>query len=180
MIVSLMAMAVLMGASDPDGVILTAPTGTGVATTAETVVETRSDVPEAVSDADAAAAMRQSVAHGLTTDEQIARWVAARREDAARTTPFAGEPEDDRQMHGEVWAGIGTGGYRDYGAAVSLPLGETGRLDIRIEQTKNDFRRRYYPYGQDPYQVDYLTPWGHTTSGFQPAPLRSRLPTAEE
>ncbi|NBB52936.1 hypothetical protein GVN24_32155 [Rhizobium sp. CRIBSB] len=177
MIVSLMAMAALMGASDPDGVILTAPTGTGVATaSAEAVVET----PDAAPPVDTAAAVRQSVAHGLTTDEQIARWVTARREDAARTTPFAGEPEDDRQMHGEVWAGIGTGGYRDYGASVSLPLGESGRLDITVQQTKNDFRRRFYPHGYDPYEVDYLTPWGHTTSGFQPAPLRSRLPTAEE
>src|SRR5690606_30006232 len=79
--------------------------------------------------------------HGLTTDEQIARWLAARSADSA---PADESPawRDDRKMHGEFNVGFGTGGYRDYGAAVSLPIGDSGRLDVSVRQVENG-----YPYG---------------------------------
>ena len=50
----------------------------------------------------------------------------------------AAAPEDDRQMHGMVEAGIGTGGYRSFGAAVSLPVGENGRLDLAYREGRNE------------------------------------------
>ena len=33
----------------------------------------------------------------------------------------------------------GAGGYRDYAAAVSLPIGESGRLDISVRQVENGY-----------------------------------------
>ena len=44
---------------------------------------------------------------------------------------------EPRKMHGEVSVGMGTGGYRDYAAAVSLPLGENGTLNPSVSQKKN-------------------------------------------
>lgn len=152
MIVSLMAAAALMGAGDPDGVIVTAPNGQGAPP-----VAAEAPAPQTPP--------RQSAAHGLTTDEQIERWIAERRE-ADESLPYAGiEPEDDRQMHGEFSVGVGTGGYRSYGGAVSLPLGRDGRLELRYRDVENDPYGRYYdPYGYDgPYGwgADAVDGWGH-------------------
>ena len=152
MIVSLMAVAALMGAGDPDGVIVTAPNGQGsppVAAEAP-VVQTPP---------------RQSAAHGLTTDEQIEAWIAARRE-ADDSLPFEGEPVDDRQVHGEFSVGVGTGGYRAYGGSVSLPVGRDGRVDLQYRQIENDpYGRRYDPYGgYDAWRgwgADVVDGWGH-------------------
>src|SRR5690606_20210590 len=52
---------------------------------------------------------------------------------------------DDRKPHGEVSFGIGTGGYRQYGASASLPIGENGRLNIEYRQVENGFP--FYGYG---------------------------------
>ena len=88
--------------------------------------------------------------HGLSTDQQIAQWLAAR---APSQTPPAEETRvwrDDRETHGEVSVGFGTGGYRDYAAAMSLPLGESARLDISVRQVKNGYPYGYgYGYGYD-------------------------------
>lgn len=136
MIMSLMAVAALISASDPEGVIVTAPNGIGAP-------------PVAAAEAVLQAPPRQSAAHGLTTDEQIERWIAERRE-ADETLPFKGEPIDDRQVHGEFSVGVGTGGYRSYGGAVSLPVGREGRLELRYRDVDNDPYGRYYsPYGYD-------------------------------
>jgi len=92
--------------------------------------------------------------HGLTTDEQIARWLAAR---SVETEPRSESPvwRDDRQLHGEFNIAAGTGGYRDYSAAVSLPLGESGRLDLSVRQIENGYPYRYgYGATYDPYFDD--------------------------
>lgn len=131
------ALTVLQPSGDPgdaqDGVIATAP-ATAVALDAT---------------ADPSAPPVQvpgpSTVQELTTDEQIARWLTARTPDP---TPFDGAPvwRDDRKVHGEVSVGVGTGGYRDYSVAMSLPIGEGGRLDLSVRQTENDYRYGY-PYG---------------------------------
>lgn len=94
--------------------------------------------------------------HGLTTDQQIAQWLAARS--ASDTALHDESPvwRDDRKPHGEISVGVGTGGYRDYAAAVSLPVGESGRLDISVRQSENDPYRYRYGYGADydPYFAD--------------------------
>ena len=142
MVISALMMAAALSGSvltadEPDGVVATAP--------ATTVDLTVVDRPVAAS---AEGAARQAAEpHNLTTDQQIDRWLASRDPEA---TPYAdprGErPVDDRKMHTEIVAGIGTGGYRDYGMAVSLPIGENGRLNLSYRQTENGF----YGYGS-PY-----------------------------
>jgi hypothetical protein len=137
LITALLMAGVLTGAppwgdpgGDPDAVVATAP-ATSVALDA-----TAGPVAPPVG-----AAAQSAQPHGLNTDEQIAQWLAAR----APVETRSGDAEfwrDDRKPHGEVSVGFGTGGYRDYGAAVSLPLGESGRLDIRVRQVENG-----YPYG---------------------------------
>jgi hypothetical protein len=42
----------------------------------------------------------------------------------------------DRQPHGEVWAGIGTHGYRNIGTAMSAPVGKCGTLSIMVDRTE--------------------------------------------
>lgn len=90
----------------------------------------------------------QAVAHGLSTDDQIAQWLAAH---ATNPAPFDDAPvwRDDRKPHGEVSVGVGTGDYRDYAVALSLPVGESGRLDLSYRQVENG-----YPYGYG-YGDDY-------------------------
>ena len=48
-------------------------------------------------------------------------------------------------MHGEVSAGIGTGGYRDVGVWMSIPVGDSGRVDLSYSETKNGL----FPYYGD-------------------------------
>ena len=45
-------------------------------------------------------------------------------------------PPPDRAVHGEVGVGIGTGGYREFHAAMVAPLGSTGTVAIAIGQVR--------------------------------------------
>lgn len=137
LITALLMTAALTGVQAPDG-----PGGepdSVVATAPATPVDLGATAAPVAPSLDGAA--RPSDPHGLSTDEQIAQWLAAR---ASAPTPHDDAPvwRDDRKPHGEVSVGFGTGGYRDYAAAVSLPLGESGRLDISVRQVENG-----YPYG---------------------------------
>jgi hypothetical protein len=140
MLVSALLVAAALSASGPDdqdGVVATAP--------ATPVVLDATQAPVAPTVEGAA---QQAAPHGLTTDQQIDRWLEARDPGA---TPYADgqlEPRDDRKMHGEFTAGIGTGGYRHYGAAVSMPLGENGRLNLSFTQVENGFYGYGYGYGR--------------------------------
>jgi hypothetical protein len=40
----------------------------------------------------------------------------------------------DRSPHGEAWVSAGTGGYRDYGAVATQPVGDGGQVTIGFEQ----------------------------------------------
>jgi hypothetical protein len=44
----------------------------------------------------------------------------------------------DRSPHGEVWAGVGTRGYRDIGGVVCQPLGDNGALSIAVDAGQID------------------------------------------
>lgn len=150
MLIAMLIVASL-GTSDPDGVVATAP-----ATTVDldaSVGPTGSPVTGAV---------QAAPPHGLSTDEQIARWLAARAPNEGQSFPEADfAEEDDRKMHGEVSVSVGTGDYRDYGAAVSLPLGEKGRLDVSVRQTENG-----YPYyGRYGYDRHWLGDRGYAFPG---------------
>ncbi len=159
MAVYALILAAALLASDPDGVVVTAP-----ATTVDLNAVVQPLAPSTEG------ATQDAVPHGLSTDQQIDRWIAARSTadkpwgEAARETP------DDRKMHGEVSFGIGTGGYRDYGMAVSLPLGENGRLDISYRQVENGYPYRGY-YGSDygrGLEQPYYDDSGYAFPGYQP------------
>tara|TARA_R110002167_G_scaffold88902_5_gene239639 strand:+ start:223 stop:828 length:606 start_codon:yes stop_codon:yes gene_type:complete len=151
--VSLFAAIALAAGGDPDGVVATAP--------ATTVQLDATEMPEAASPA---AAAQAAAPHGLTTDQQISRWIDDR---SAETQPFADRagtgPVDDRQMHSQVSVGVGTGGYRDYGVAVSLPLGENGRLNLSYRQVENGYP--IYGYGQG-YTPGYGYGYGYGYGGY--------------
>jgi len=142
MITGLLMAALLAG--DPDGVITTARGDVGA-------VPTDAVAPDAPPLS--AQRVQDAAPHGLTTDEQIQRWVSAREPGVA---PFEeGTPVDDRKMHGEVSASIGSHDYRGYSAAVSIPIGEEGRLDLRVSQSEGG----YFPYGYAP---------GYGYGGYEP------------
>ncbi|WP_420480275.1 hypothetical protein [Brevundimonas sp. FT23028] len=151
MMISALLMAAALVGSEPDGVVTTAP-----ATAVDLTATARPVAPTAEG-----AAQQAAEPHNLTTDQQIDRWLAARDPEA---TPYARERAerfvDDRKMHAEFTAGIGTGGYSDYGMAVSLPVGENGRINLSYRQTENGFGYPYggvYPYGghgRSPYFND--------------------------
>lgn len=152
--VSLFAAAALFSGSDPDGVVATAPV--------TTVQLDATDMPAVASPA---AAAQAAAPHGLTTDQQISRWIDNR---SPGTRPF-GEasgsgPVDDRQMHSQFSVGVGTGGYRDYGVAVSLPLGENGRLNLSYRQIENGYPVYGYGNGYSPgygYGYGYGADYGY-------------------
>lgn len=133
-----LALAALIAPEDPDGVVSTAPRGAGS-------VIVGAEAP--TTDARPEAAQVVTVApHNLSTSEQIERWISAR---APEAQPFASDqgPQDDRRMHGFVSGSIGTNDYSAVSVGVSLPIGETGRLDLAYSQTKNGWMGYGYPYG---------------------------------
>ena len=154
MAVFALILAATLLAADPDGVVATAP-----ATTVDLDAVAR---PVAAS---TAGATQNAVSHGLTTDQQIDRWIAARSTAEKPWGEASGEAPDDRKMHGEVSFGIGTGGYRDYGVAVSLPLGENGRLDLRYRQVENGYPYGGYGYGRG-YDDLYFDDSGYAFPGY--------------
>jgi len=49
------------------------------------------------------------------------------------------EQPPDRKPHGEVWAGIGTGGYRSVGGVVTQPIGRCGSVTVGVNYDRNRF-----------------------------------------
>jgi hypothetical protein len=146
MLISALMTAVALLGSDPDGVVATAPV------TPDLLVAARAPA-EAPGAPSVEGAAQQAAPHGLGTDEQIDRWIAAR---APGTTTFAAggpQPEVERRLHGEFSVAVGTDGYRDYGVAISAPLGESGWVDLSYREVRNG--QRHYGYGYDnPYFDD--------------------------
>ena len=141
MAVFALMLAAALVASPQDGVVATAP-----ATTVDLTATARPVAPST------AGAAQEAVPHGLSTDEQIDRWIATRSAADPLWAEAADGPMDDRKIHGQVTFGVGTGGYLDYGAAVSLPIGEASRLDITYRQVENGYG--YGGYGFDGYGYD--------------------------
>ena len=136
MLITAMLMAGALTSGDPDGVVSTAP-----ATTVDLAATTPPVAPST------AGAAQAGVPHNLTTDQQIDRWIAAR---SVSDTPYGRESRDafdDGKAHGEVSVSVGTGGYRDYGVAVSGPLGENGRFSLSYRQVENGYPYGGYGYG---------------------------------
>jgi len=139
-------------AADP-GVVATAPTGPGAPAV--------SAAPPA-SDA---------------TGSQIDAWVA----DGGASQPGSDGPTP-RTIHGEVSAGLGTGGYRNVSGVADIPVGQTGDVVVAASSTSGQVRGgRYggYGFGGDALALGYYAngvpasgsgcarqPWG-------PPPLQS-------
>jgi len=147
MLIALLAMTAIAVSEDPQGVVTTAPSG-HQSVPIDAVAPVATEVP--------GASGQTITPHGLTTAEQIDRWVGQRDASAkpfsqasvGATARWGGDPwrqVDDRKIHGEVSAAIGTGDYSEYSAAVSIPVGETARVDLEYRQTKNGFGQYGYP-----------------------------------
>ena len=148
MMIKLTAAAMLLANMDPEGVVSTAPRGDEAVLTASAAT-----LAGSTSDASPATTVQSAAPHGLTTDEQIARWIGERTAETSSRAPADPWAESEpRKMHGEFSVGMGTGGYQDYSAAVSLPVGENGTLNLMVSQTKNS------PWG---YGYGYGSPWGY-------------------
>lgn len=139
MLITALLIAGALTSGDPDGVVATAPaTAVDLGATAQPVAPSVEGATQA------------GVPHNLTTAEQIDRWIAARPVDDRPYDRTRGESPDDGLAHGEVSVSVGTDGYRDYGAAVSMPIGESGWLSLSYRQTENG-----YPYGGYGYGYGY-------------------------
>jgi hypothetical protein len=50
----------------------------------------------------------------------------------------------DKTPHGEVWAGVGTNGYREIGGVTCVPLGENSAVTIAVDAGQiNGWNRRH-------------------------------------
>jgi hypothetical protein len=151
MMIELAAAAMLLANMDPEGVVTTAPRGDQSVLTASAAA-----LAASTTDASPSTTVQSAAPHGLSTDEQIARWIGERTAETASKAPADPWAESEpRKMHGEFSVGMGTGGYQDYSAAVSLPLGETGTLNLMVSQTKNS-----------PWGYGYGSSWDHPYGGY--------------
>lgn len=154
MLISLVAAVALSGAAvsdmnDPEAIVATAPP-VDQFVALDAVAPVAGEIP--------AVSTQTITAHGLTTAQQIDRWVS-RRDAGAK--PFADDgpldvwgQRDDRKMHGEVSASIGTGDYTAWSGTVSMPIGENGRIDLSYSQSKNS--PYGYGYGYPGYGPDAI------------------------
>lgn len=135
MLITALLLTAALSGSEPDGVVATARD-------TPVVLDAATDpVAPAV-----AGAVQAGVPQDLTTDQQIERWIAARPAE----TPYADAgkaPRFDGEHHGEVSVTVGTGGYREYGAAISGPIGENGQFSLSYRQVENGYPYGGYGYG---------------------------------
>ena len=145
-----LTLALALAVSDGE-IVATAPRDSAAATALSAPAQTSEAPTPSAADAQP---------HGLTTAQQIDNWMTPRSADRPMFDERAAaeEPVDDREMHGWVEGSIGTGGYRSYGAAVSLPIGESGRLGLMYRESRNE------PYA-------YWGDWAHPTYGRGTSPF---------
>lgn len=159
LLIGTLALVAVLGADNPDGVVATARGSQGSVPVADTPIEVVSP-SLTVSDA----------AQGLSTAQQIDRWIGERPDTAE---PPVWRHVEPRRMTGEVNLGIGTGDYSHLSGHVTLPLGETGQLSLGFSQTKNGWYER--PMGVDGLFWDphdaWLGPQWVTPSGRSYSPL---------
>ncbi|CAN5151585.1 hypothetical protein BH10PSE2_BH10PSE2_16490 [soil metagenome] len=145
------ALAALSFGADPEGVVVTAPSG-------DRAVLVGAEAPAIVA-VPSASSSQAVTPHGLNTAQQIDRWIG---KGAPGSKPFENSPDpcvpaDDRKIHGSVSASIGTNDYRDYSAEVSIPFGETGRVNLAYSESRNN------PYAYGSYGAYGYGPYGYGT-----------------
>ena len=102
--------------------------------------------------ASATAPVPATAARPLTTQEQIAAFIAANPnpeiEDGPRGLVPADRDEDGkRKVHGSMGVSVGTGGYRSAYATALIPVGETTTVGIAVSKTDYGKHGGWY----DPY-----------------------------
>jgi hypothetical protein len=50
-------------------------------------------------------------------------------------------PLPPRKVHGMIEAGIGTGGYREVGGMVNIPIGQSGDVTVAVQKTEGAYGR---------------------------------------
>src|SRR5690606_33320421 len=179
MLIELMAASLLLASSDPEGVVSTAPrAGSGAVPTASAAA-----LAETVGEASPAVTLQTAAPHGLSTEGQISRWIGERKTDARPGQQWADARAEAAPppRHGDVSAGLRTGGHPDLAAAVSMPLGENGTLNLSVSQTKNA-PWGYGPYGYAPYGYYDAGRYGLNGYGWRdaygamPGPMGARSP----
>lgn len=124
---------------------------TALAARADEVIATHSgEVPTA--QATAASPLDQGAQAKRQADGDWARRVIAglpseEPQDGAAETLRPRCPANDGKPHGEVWVGVGTGGYKTAGVAASQPLGDCGEVAIAVSRTEGGALLRRGPRG---------------------------------
>ena len=101
--------------------------------------------------AQAEAAAKAPPPKPLTTDEQIAAFLATSPavglEDGARGITRVDDGErEPRKIHGSAGVTVGTGGYRSAYVSTLIPIGETSTLGVAYSQTDHGNNVVYRPY----------------------------------
>lgn len=99
----------------------------------------------------------------LTTDEQIAAFLAASPalERGEGLAGLASTDEDaKRKIHGSAGVTVGTGGYRSAYVSTLIPIGETSTLGLAYSQTDHGRNAVFFP--RDAYGYGY----GHDQGGW--------------
>jgi len=113
---------IALGTLDPNGPISTAPE--------------RLLIPDSVMEATPAPAGQVPLGdHGMTTAQQIENWISHDRPRDG-DAPIWRSTEARRPVV-EMSAGVGTGGYRDYGGTIILPLARGGSVGLSYRHTEN-------------------------------------------
>jgi hypothetical protein len=110
------------------------------------------------------AAAKAPPAKPITTDEQIAAFLATspavRQVDTGGVTRLDdGEPEP-RKIHGSAGVTVGTGGYRSAYVSTLIPIGETSTLGVAYSQTDHGNNAVFRPYDEFGYGGGYAGAYG--------------------
>jgi hypothetical protein len=121
--------------------------------------------PEALKAAAQAAPIAPQTSKPLTTQEQIAAFLAEtpapRSESSPRGLLPADRDEDGkRKVHGSMGVSVGTGGYRSAYASALFPVGENTTVGVAVSKTDFGKHGGFYadPYAGGPY---YGGPYGY-------------------
>jgi len=107
---------------------------------------------------DAAKVALTPAPRALTTEEQIAAWLAASppvRLDDEAPGVTGHDVDAPRKMHGSAGVTLGTGGYRSAYVSTLIPIGETSILGIAVSQTDFGKTAVFQPYEDYDYGGDY-------------------------
>lgn len=132
--------------------------------------------PEALKAAAQAAPIAPQTSKPLTTQEQIAAFLAEtpapRSENGPRGLLPADRDEDGkRKVHGSMGVSVGTGGYRSAYASALFPVGENTTVGVAVSKTDFGKHGGFYadPYAGGP---DYGGPYGYGYGGYGYGRLR--------